>query len=127
MTWCFSDQAAPETDRLLEELPSLQAIVPALWHFEVANVLATAIRKNRISVAQATTFLTRLEALPITLEKRLSPVTGNDLFPLVLRYGLTAYDAAYLELARRQGYAIATLDRELIAAARQESIPLMLP
>jgi len=38
---------------------------------------------------------------------------------------MTAYDAAYLELARRKHYPLATLDKELIAAARREGIMVL--
>ena len=127
MTWCFADEATPDTRALLRKLPSLGSIVPALWHFEVSNILATAMRRKRISKWDASSFLKKLDTLPIAVERRNRPVTGDDLFPFVLQYGLTAYDAAYLELAKRKGYAIATLDRELVAAAQQEAIPLMLP
>jgi len=127
MTWCFQDEAAPETDDLLQELSILGAIVPALWHFEVSNILATGIRRKRISADDARAFLKKLDTLPIEAEMRKTPITGKDLLPFVLQYNLTAYDAAYLELAKRKGCALATLDRELIAAAQLEAIPLMLP
>jgi predicted nucleic acid-binding protein len=127
MTWCFSDEAAPETDDLLQQLAILGAVVPALWHFEVANILATAIRRKRISADEARAFLKKLDSLTIVVEQRARPITGSDLLPLVLQYGLTAYDAAYLELAKRSNFAIATLDRQLIAAAQQEGVFLMLP
>jgi predicted nucleic acid-binding protein len=126
MAWCFLDEATPATRALLRKLTALGAVVPALWHFEVANILATAVRSKRISAYEARGFLNTLATLPIEAEKRKAPITGSDLLPLVLQHRLTAYDAAYLELARRKGYAMATLDRELIAAARQEGIPLML-
>ena len=44
---------------------------------------------------------------------------------LVRRYGLTAYDAAYLELAKRKGLALATFDSDLIKAGSQESVALL--
>jgi predicted nucleic acid-binding protein len=126
MTWCFIDEAAPETDDLLDQLVILGAEVPALWHFEVSNILATAVRRKRISQDEARAFLRKLDLLPIAPERRTSPITGDDLLPFVFQHGLTAYDAAYLELAKRKNFAIATLDRELIAAAQQEGVPLML-
>jgi predicted nucleic acid-binding protein len=44
---------------------------------------------------------------------------------LAARHGLTVYDAAYLELALRRGLALATLDRELRAAAQTEGVVLL--
>lgn len=99
--------------------------MPALWHFEVANVLAIAIRRQRISIEAARVFIERLQRLPIKVEERDQPVTSEELLPLAVAHGLTAYDAAYLELARRKRWPIATLDQRLIAAARKESIQIL--
>ena len=41
------------------------------------------------------------------------------------RFGLTIYDAAYLELANRRGLPLATLDGELRAAAAVIDVPLL--
>jgi predicted nucleic acid-binding protein len=93
--------------------------------FEVANALAAGIRRGRLDAVAADVFLRRLEGLNIQVEVRDQPISGRDLLPLALRHGLTAYDAAYLELAMRKGYALATLDRHLIAAAPHEGVQLM--
>jgi len=126
MTWCFQDEASPKTDDLLQELFIGGGIIPAPSHFEVSHILATGIRRKRITTDDARVFSRKLDTLPIEAEKRKAPITGSDLLPLVLQYGLTAYHAAYLELAKRKSYAIGTLDRERIAAALQEGISLML-
>jgi predicted nucleic acid-binding protein len=39
-------------------------------------------------------------------------------------YGLTMYDASYLELARRSDLPLATIDRRLEAAARRSGITI---
>jgi predicted nucleic acid-binding protein len=44
---------------------------------------------------------------------------------LARRHKLTAYDAAYLELALREGLALATLDAALIQAAKAEGVELI--
>ena len=44
-----------------------------------------------------------------------------------LRHGLTAYDAAYLELAMREGLPIATLDQQLREAAARVGVPEFQP
>lgn len=125
MSWCFLDERSPKSESVLRELLDTHAEVPALWPFEVANALAAGIRRGRLDAAAADVFLRRLESLSIQVEVRAQPISGKDLMPLVLRHGLTAYDAAYLELARRKAYALATLDRHLIAAAPLEGVRLM--
>ena len=44
---------------------------------------------------------------------------------LARRRGLAVYDAAYLELARREGAPLATLDTALATAARTERVHLL--
>jgi hypothetical protein len=40
MTWCFADESTPYSRRVLQLLLNTYAEVPAVWVFEVANVLA---------------------------------------------------------------------------------------
>jgi predicted nucleic acid-binding protein len=125
MSWCFDDEATPATENVLRQLSHTGAEVPALWHFEVANVLAVGLRRQRITPDAASVFLARLKRLRIEVEVRDQPVTGEELLPITLEHGLTAYDAAYLELARRKHYPLAALDKRLVAAARKEGIQLL--
>lgn len=39
VSWCFEDEATPETEAILERVRDEGAIVPALWHLELGNVL----------------------------------------------------------------------------------------
>ncbi len=66
-------------------------------------------------------FLRDLGLLPV----RLKPA-GDDagLMALARKRRLTVYDAAYLELAKREGLPLATLDRELEKAAVAEGVAL---
>jgi predicted nucleic acid-binding protein len=125
MSWCFADESAPYSRGVLQSLLDTYAEVPALWLFEVANVLAVGERRQRITAALSDEFLKALSGLDIRIEPRTSPVASMDLLVLVRRYGLTAYDAAYLELAKRKGLPLATLDKELITAASHESVALV--
>ena len=51
MAWCFSDEATEFTKTLLNRLSNLtdRAVVPALWLYEVANVVELAVRKRRLT------------------------------------------------------------------------------
>ncbi len=68
LAWCFADEATPETDALLDRLRQDGAIVPALWRWEVGNVLALAVRRGRLDQSAATDRLRLLDALPIALD-----------------------------------------------------------
>jgi predicted nucleic acid-binding protein len=66
MSWCFEDEASPQSDRLLDRLRDHGALVPALWFWEVANVLNAALRHGRVSAADVSARLRLLTALPIS-------------------------------------------------------------
>lgn len=125
MSWCFADESTPASQRVLDLLLDSYAEVPALWSFEVANVLAVNEKRQRLTKAASAEFLQKLSGLDIRIDRSFPAMDGKLLLPLVWRYGLTAYDAAYLELAIRKGLPLATFDKELIAAAPLEGVKLI--
>ena len=125
MSWCFADESTTTSRRILDLLVDSYAEVPALWTFEVANVLAVNEKRQRLTQAASVEFLQKLSGLDIRIDRSFPAVDGKVLLPLVWRYGLTAYDAAYLELAIRKGLPLATFDKELIAAAPIEGVKLI--
>ncbi len=113
--------AAGVADRIVAE----GAIVPALWRFEVANVLLMAVRRGRIAASRPAEILTDLEALPIEIDEAATARAWTATLILAERHGLTVYDAAYLELASRLTLSLATLDGALIDAARNEGVDVI--
>jgi len=107
------------TKAVREQLSNLTdtAVVPALWLYEVANVVELAVRKGRLPGEKALAFLESLADLPIAVENpsRAQVFVGARM--LAGQYQLTAYDAAYLELAIRCKLPIASLGRALSRAA----------
>jgi len=120
--WCFEDEASRETDLLLERLQSSSAAVPALWHWEIANVLTQAVRRQRIDAAAAASRLNLMAALPIVTDTEATERAWRETFLLAQAETLTAYDAAYLELALRLSVELATKDAPLAAAARRRGV-----
>lgn len=126
LPWCFEDEATSWTDGLLERLRGGDRIeVPAHWPTEVSNGMLVALRRKRIQPGRPQLFWDELSILPIEVEPALSPVHAKTVLSLCEKYGMTVYDAAYLELAKRKGLPLATLDKELIAAAPQEGVSLV--
>jgi predicted nucleic acid-binding protein len=119
LPWCFADEATPQTNALLTRLRTGdEAAVPGHWPLEVANALRMAGRRGRISEADISQFLEDIEFLPIRIDTTDRKTVRAKIYPLAEQYGLTTYDAAYLELAMRDGLALATLDHGLLRAAR---------
>lgn len=120
--WAFRDEDHPIADLALERLRTDQGIAPSLWWFEIRNILVVNERRNRLSVTDSTVFLRDLARLGLALDR--DPQDG-ELLRLARAYRLTAYDAAYLELALRTGAVLSTLDADLARAARAEAVPLL--
>jgi predicted nucleic acid-binding protein len=126
VTWCFEDEATSWTDALLARLKaSDEAIVPAHWPAEVSNAILMAVRRGRISGEKAGRFFEDLRALPIHVDPFSSDYAFDRVFALAGHHRLTAYDAAYLELAIRMSLPLATLDEDLQEASRAAGIPLL--
>ena len=125
MSWCFADESTANSRSVLSELLGTYAEVPARGSFEIANVLAINERKGRITEAVCEKFLETLAGLDIRIERAMPAADGKALLTLARKHSFSAYDASYLELAKRKGLSIATFDKELVQAARQEGIALV--
>ena len=117
MAWCFSDEATPYTEGVLDLLKNQTAMVPEIWHLEVANILVVGERRKRITPAQSKAFIEFLSKLPILRDTETSTQAFRETLLLAREHKLSAYDAAYLELAIRQNLPLASLDAPLVNAA----------
>jgi predicted nucleic acid-binding protein len=124
MSWCFQDEASKYADAALETLEASEGIVPSIWPLEVANVLLVAERKRRLSRADTARFVTLVRSLPILVEEETPDRILGEILDLARQYGLSSYDASYLDLAIRTNLPIATLDRDLRKAAKRCGVPL---
>lgn len=122
LSWALPEADAA-ADAVLDRLVAERALVPALWQYEVANVLAQGQRLGRIDAARASAASQLLASLPIDV----APAAEiADLVASATRHDLTAYDAAYLLLAATTGTPLATLDQKLARAARDAGVTLLL-
>ena len=117
LAWVHEDEKNPGTDAVLDRVVDQGAIVPSLWHLEVANGLQVSIRRGRISEGNRDTALAFLASLDIEVDPDTTRHAWSDTLALSTRFNLTAYAAAYLELAHRRVLPLASLDGELRAAA----------
>ena len=122
IVWAMKDEAHPLADLVLKQLDMEEALVPAIWWYEVRNILVINERRKRISESDASKFLRDLVDFPI----RMTDISDHsDLLKLARQFGISVYDAAYLELAIRERIPLATLDKALRAAAQAASVPLL--
>jgi predicted nucleic acid-binding protein len=124
MVWGFEDEDDAYATAILDQLPDLQAYVPTLWPLEVANTLIVGERRRRTTPADAARFLAILGTFPIAIDAETASRAWVDTIHLARAHHLSAYDAAYLELAIRRGLPLATLDGRLKAAATTVGVTL---
>lgn len=98
--------------------------VPELWAREIANGLAVAYLRNRITAADEQAFLVALSHLSIDVEEASALTVIRNGTAAAMHYGLTAYDAAYVDLASRERLTLATLDTAMRKAAEQSGIAI---
>jgi predicted nucleic acid-binding protein len=125
LTWYFEDEATGAAEEVLDAVAERGAFVPPLWRLEVANAFQSGIKRRRIDAAYRDASLADLEKLPITIDADTDAHVWTTTLRLSDRFGLTIYDACYLELAQRLNLPFATLDQELRAAASQLGLPLL--
>lgn len=125
LAWALPDESSAYADAVLAVVERDGLRVPELWAREVANGLAVAYLRKRITSADEIAFLAALSHLSIDVEEAASALTVvRDGTAAAMRYGLTAYDAAYLDLASREKLTLATLDTAMRQAAEQAGIAI---
>jgi len=125
MSWCFSDEAGPYTDSVLDRLRGMEAMVPTIWPLEIANILVVGERRQRLTEAQTTRFNALLQSLPITVDAGAIDRALGSILELARTHNLSVYDAAYIDLAMMRGLPLATTDTRLSEAATRCGVPLV--
>jgi len=125
LSWYFEDERTPARIAVLDQVAEAGAVIPAHWRLEVLSALQVAVRRSRITAAYRDASLADLRALPIAIDRNTNRQAWSATLRLCDRFGLTPYDAAYLELALRRRLPLATLDGELVRAAQAENVSLI--
>jgi predicted nucleic acid-binding protein len=124
LSWAFSDEQEPDALRAAQilEAETAEAVVPAIWWYEIRNILIVGERRGRITPVATETFLKQIAKLKII--RAPNPDEGL-LLDLARKTNLTVYDASYLALAIQESIPIATLDQALRSAAITKGVPLL--
>lgn len=125
LAWLLPDEHGSAAQPVLDRVTASRAWVPSHWRLEVANSLSMAVRRQRIDAGFRDASLADLALLNIHVDPDTSGFAWSATLKLADQHQLTIYDAAYLELALRLSLPLATLDRELRAAAHTMGVPLL--
>ncbi|MGD0813917.1 MAG: type II toxin-antitoxin system VapC family toxin [Verrucomicrobiota bacterium] len=124
--WVHPGQATDLTRRLLEDAKAGATVhVPSSWHSEIANALLAAVRRKLMAESHRQAGLALLGQLKVVVDHETSTVAFSTISDLALKHSLSAYDAAYLELARRKFIPLASRDEPLKAAAKKSGVKLL--
>jgi predicted nucleic acid-binding protein len=122
LSWCFQDEADPVADQIQDRMVEERGVVPTLWRYEMAKALAVAHRRGRIDDEE----LASIEVLLGGMNIEEAPACGiAELARVAGEHRLTAYDAAYLQVAAARRLPLATLDATLAEAARSAGVALL--
>jgi predicted nucleic acid-binding protein len=121
--WCFPDEQTDYTRAVFQAVSSsaVDTVAPRLWAYEIRNSVLMGIRRGRISKPDSVQFLVSMNEMNVRLGE---PASYDEVFALAQEYGLTVYDAAYLDIALRERVPLASLDDQLVRAAKKVGVAL---
>lgn len=127
LPWCFPDEEDKKAERVAERIAvGDRVVVPAFWRHEMLNALLVGERRRRLTPELTQAFIEDLQRLPVDVDVHAdSDTVFATTHALCRKHRLTAYDAAYLEIALRENIALATLDEELKRAAVADGVLLL--
>lgn len=125
LSWFFPDEKTAFTEAALDLVALEECWVPAVWRLEFPNALLVAERRRRLTREERRAVLDEASRLELRVDGAIPELRAIS--ELAERHALSTYDAAYLELAARQGSTLITLDRELAAAAAAAGVPVHAP
>ena len=125
LSWLIDKPVAPYATWVRQQVRGdNRAVVPLLWQSEVANGFVVAERRGLLGPSDTAQILQNFDAIARSIDIRHESFSIRRTIATARESGLTAYDAIYLDLARDQQLPLATLDRQLAAAAKKAGIPL---
>src|SRR6266404_8714221 len=90
--WAFEEEHA-NAELAFARVRTEEAFVPALWWYELRNVLVLGERRGRLTEQDTARFLRDISRLAVTMD---SSPDETHVLTLARRHRLTVYDAAYL-------------------------------
>ena len=124
LAWFVDNPVAAYAVRVRKSLArDARALVPGLWHLEMANGFAVAERRGILTSANSTAGIAAIEQLLVqSIENSADFISLRQVLTTARDFQLSAHDAVYLDTARRQQLPIATLNRRLLSAAQQAGV-----
>jgi len=123
ISWCLREETIKESSKVLKSIIKNEIIVPSLWAYEVTNVLTISVRRYKLTVAETHSLINDIKLLPIEFDTPTIEDISN-IFNIANEQKLSAYDAAYIELALRTNTPIASFDKEVVKVSEKLGIKI---
>jgi predicted nucleic acid-binding protein len=123
LRWCLTHQQSASSIAVLEQMPTAEVYVPAIWPVEVASVLSREVNKRTITVDDALAFFQTLSAFDITVAD--ANTDPSSIFKASRKHRLTGFDASYAELAIALELPLASDDNDMREAAQRAGVALV--
>ncbi len=126
LKWVFEEEDSEKARFLLkqQEKNKLLLLVPKLWEYEIVNGVASAVLRKKAS------FLTAKKLLKLILEANLKVISMTDLLMKCLenanKYHISAYDSAYVTLAKENGIVLVSADDRLVEKVGNQKLAVSL-
>ncbi|HEY9085188.1 MAG TPA: type II toxin-antitoxin system VapC family toxin [Candidatus Tyrphobacter sp.] len=125
LAWSIEDERDDQAEALLHRVVREGAIVPAIWPFEIQNGLRNAVRRRRITEADAQAITSDMADLPIRIADASERPQFHGVLDLAFRFELSVYDAAYVDVALRHDGRLVTRDARLAEVARSLGVAMI--
>lgn len=116
--WAMGVPGSDLVEPTMNEAFNGRAVVPTLWNWEVSSAILKYDRAGRLTEAEAYSVMARLRSIPLKFEVLTLDDMVSEVLPLAKAHGLSVYDASYLFLSKALGVPLATMDKQLLKAAR---------
>ena len=124
LSWCLSDEDDPMAELAMRLTLEHFAVVPRIWWYQILNVLSVNRRRGRLTEEYVSATLADLKGMRILAD---ADHSDGIILDLAWKYGLSVYDAAYLETALRRSLPLASLDGRLRQAGEATGITILQP
>src|SRR4051812_32012584 len=119
LSWLFEEEQTEQALEILKLIEVHGLLVPPLWWSELENGVLMGERRGRRTADESSAFLNLVRDLPIRTDGAPRHRISDDILKFARQYHLTAYDAAYVELAARENATLATFDVAIRKCAPQ--------
>ncbi len=111
----------PEKDIIIRLTEGHDLIAPEVLPFEIGNALTAMMKRNALKTDEVILAWNMIQYIPVDLRR----IEIGAALNIAIKYNIYAYDAYFLECARKLRSPLLTLDQQMKDIARKIGIQIM--